>query len=146
MKQIYRKTPIPKFDFNKVALQFFWNHTSAWMFCCKFDAHIFEHLFLRTPLDGCFCPVFQQPALFLSEQKNQNQRPEVFCKKRVFENFANFTENICVAKRFQHKSFFCEICEIFKNSYGIVQIVQLYAFNPAFQSFKILQKFRQKKV
>ena len=43
MQQIYR-TPMPKCDFNKsmgVLLQI----------CCIFS----EHLFLRTPLDGCFC-------------------------------------------------------------------------------------------
>ena len=37
MQQIYRRTPMPKYDFNKVA--------------CIFS----EHLFLRTPLNGCFC-------------------------------------------------------------------------------------------
>ena len=31
MQQIYRKTSIPKCDFNKVTLQFYWNHTSAWV-------------------------------------------------------------------------------------------------------------------
>ena len=30
MQQIYRRTPRPKCDFNKVALQLYWNHTSAW--------------------------------------------------------------------------------------------------------------------
>ena len=34
-------------DFNKVAEQFYWNHTSAWVFSCKFVA-------IRTPLKGCF--------------------------------------------------------------------------------------------
>ena len=29
MQQIYRKTPTPKCDFNKVALQLYWNRTSA---------------------------------------------------------------------------------------------------------------------
>ena len=35
---------MPKCDFNKVALQFFGNHTSTWVFSCKL-VHIF-----RTPL------------------------------------------------------------------------------------------------
>ena len=30
MQQIYRRTPMPKCYFNKVALQLYWNHTSAW--------------------------------------------------------------------------------------------------------------------
>ena len=33
MQQIYRRTPIPKCDFNKVA-----KHASAWVFSCKFAA------------------------------------------------------------------------------------------------------------
>ena len=45
MEQIYRRTPMPKCDFNKVALQFYSNHTSAWVFY-KF-AHIFRTPFLK---------------------------------------------------------------------------------------------------
>ena len=30
MQQFYRRTPMPKCDFNKVALQLYWNRTSAW--------------------------------------------------------------------------------------------------------------------
>ena len=48
MQQIYRRTPMPKGDFQKVALQIYWNHTSAWMFSCNL-LHIF-----RTPLEGSF--------------------------------------------------------------------------------------------
>ena len=33
MQQVYRRTPMPKCDFNKVAKQPYWNHTSAWVFC-----------------------------------------------------------------------------------------------------------------
>ena len=32
MQQIYRRAPISKCDFNKVALKIYWNRTSAWMF------------------------------------------------------------------------------------------------------------------
>ena len=39
MRQIYRRTPMPKCDFNEVALQLYWNHTSAWVFYCKFAAY-----------------------------------------------------------------------------------------------------------
>ena len=49
MQQIYRRTPRPKYGFNKVALQLFGTHTSTWVFSCKFAAHFkntffFEHL------------------------------------------------------------------------------------------------------
>ena len=32
IQQIYRRTPVPKCDFNKTALQLYWNHTSTWVF------------------------------------------------------------------------------------------------------------------
>ena len=37
MQQIYRRTPMQKCDFNKEALQLYWNHTFAWVFSCKFQ-------------------------------------------------------------------------------------------------------------
>ena len=39
MQQIYKRTRTPKFDFNKAALQLYWNHTSAWVFSWKFVAY-----------------------------------------------------------------------------------------------------------
>ena len=39
MQQIYKRTRMPKFDFNKAALQLCWNHTSAWVFSWKFVAY-----------------------------------------------------------------------------------------------------------
>ena len=62
MKQIYRRTPMPTCDFNHVALQLDWNHTFKKSHC------IFsEHLFLRTPQDGCFwlCINFLENCFFL---------------------------------------------------------------------------------
>ena len=44
MQQIYRRTPMPKCDFNKVALQLYWNQTSVWMFSYKFTA-FFQNTF-----------------------------------------------------------------------------------------------------
>ena len=38
IQQIYRKTPMLKCNFNK-ALELYWNHTSAWVFSCKFPAY-----------------------------------------------------------------------------------------------------------
>ena len=37
--QIYRRTLMPKCDFNKVTSQLYWNHTSVWVFSCKFAAY-----------------------------------------------------------------------------------------------------------
>ena len=39
MQQIYWRTPMPKCDFNKVALQFYGNRTSAWVFSYKFATY-----------------------------------------------------------------------------------------------------------
>ena len=43
-QQIYKKTHMPKCDFNKFALQLYWNYTSAWVFSCKFAAY-FQNTF-----------------------------------------------------------------------------------------------------
>ena len=53
MQQMYRRTPMPKCDFNKVAKQLYWNHTSAWVLSCKFAAYFQntlseEHLWKAT--------------------------------------------------------------------------------------------------
>ena len=39
MQRIYRRSPMLKCDFNKVAFQLYWNCTSAWLFSCKFAAY-----------------------------------------------------------------------------------------------------------
>ena len=44
MQQIYRKAPMLKCDFNKVALQIYQNHASVWVFSCKFAAY-FQNTF-----------------------------------------------------------------------------------------------------
>ena len=44
MRQIYRRTPILKYDFNKVAKQFYLNHILAWVFFSKFAAY-FQNTF-----------------------------------------------------------------------------------------------------
>ena len=54
MQQIHSRTPMPKCDFNKVASQLYWNHTLAWVFVRPPFSIFSEHLFLRTPLKGCF--------------------------------------------------------------------------------------------
>ena len=46
MQQIYGGTPMAKCDFNKVALQLYWNCTSAWVFSCKFAA-FFQNTFYK---------------------------------------------------------------------------------------------------
>ena len=44
IQQIYRRTPIPKRDFNKAALLHYWNRPSLWVFSCEFAAY-FQNTF-----------------------------------------------------------------------------------------------------
>ena len=50
LEQIYRATSIMKCDFNNIALQLYYNHTSAWAFC-KF-LHIFWIPFYKNIPEG----------------------------------------------------------------------------------------------
>ena len=45
IQQIYRRTPMPKCDFNKIALQLYWNHTSAWVFSCKLAGYFQDTIY-----------------------------------------------------------------------------------------------------
>ena len=49
MQQSYRRTAMPKCDFNKVAKQLCWNCTSAWVFSYKFAAY-FQNTFSQEHL------------------------------------------------------------------------------------------------
>ena len=40
MQQIYRRKPMPKCDFIKIALELYWNFTSIWTFSCKFPGYL----------------------------------------------------------------------------------------------------------
>ena len=55
MQQIYRRTPMPQCNFNKIAKQLFWNRTLPWVLSCKFAA-FFRTFFPGTHLGG-FCPL-----------------------------------------------------------------------------------------
>ena len=60
MQQMYRRTPMPKCDFNKVAKQLYWNRTSTWVCSPLNFLLIFRTLFLGTPLGGCFWNLYDQ--------------------------------------------------------------------------------------
>ena len=49
MQKIYRRTPMPKCNFNKVVLQLYWNHTLAWVISCKLTEY-FQNTFLQEHL------------------------------------------------------------------------------------------------
>ena len=49
MQQIYRRTPVRKCDFNEVAKQLYWNHTSARVLSFKLTAY-FQNTFSQEHL------------------------------------------------------------------------------------------------
>ena len=60
MQEIYRRTPMPKCNFNKVASQLCWNHTLSWVLCCKFATYFqnifsWEHLWRAASVFYFFC-------------------------------------------------------------------------------------------
>ena len=84
MQQIYKRTPMPKCDFNKVALQLYWNHTSAWVFSCKFAAYFQntfskEHLWMAAPGLGRTKVNLKLTCIFPAE----NTTPIRRCPKRI---------------------------------------------------------------
>ena len=68
MQQIYRRTSMPKCDFNKVAKQLNWNHFWAWVFSCKFAAYFqntFSKKHLRVAASEFRCCIFLKVSIFL---------------------------------------------------------------------------------
>ena len=94
MLQIYRRTPIPECDFNKVALQLYWNHTSAWVLSCKFTTYfqktfLLEHLWRAVSLT-----LWNQfsPAAYLGPY--QTSIEDVFLLKQLTTFSFSITEEI----------------------------------------------------
>ena len=82
MQKIYRRTTVPKWDFNKVAKQLYWNHTLAWVFSCKFTAYFQNSFFLKhlwvtasvySPINCC------EMAIFLYEQHSNKGVIHYYC-------------------------------------------------------------------
>ena len=53
-----KEAPMPKCDFDRVALQLYRNHTSTWVLSCEFTSYFEKIFFLRTTLGGCFWCMF----------------------------------------------------------------------------------------
>ena len=64
MQEVCRVTPMLKCDLSKIAWQFYWNHTLALLFSCKFAAY-FQNSFYKNTLEGCFWTTFIQLCKFL---------------------------------------------------------------------------------
>ena len=59
MKKVFWKTwskfiaEYPCWNVISIKWQVYWNHTSAWLISCKFDAYFSGHLSIGTPLQNC---------------------------------------------------------------------------------------------
>ena len=86
------RTPIPKCDFDKVALQFYWNQSSGWVLSCKF-LQVFRTPFKKSTSEE----LLLMRSVFL-------QSPGVarsFSVKKVFlEISQNSLENTCARVSF----------------------------------------------
>ena len=104
MQQIYRRTPMPNYYFNKAAKQHYWNCTSAYVFSCKFAAYFQNTFFKRAPLDGCFwrfknCSDHRR--VCTAKPLHAMQLPNTYYTRRIKRNFKPST--FCV----RHHSYHC---------------------------------------
>ena len=59
MQQIYKRSPMLKCDFSKVAKQLYWNRNSEWMFSCKFTAY-FQNTFTQKTSPGLLLQILYE--------------------------------------------------------------------------------------
>ena len=101
MQQIYKRTPIPNCDFNKVAKQLYWNHTSKSVFSYKFNA-------------------YSQKTI--SEERLRRAASEIFSPEVYRSNYIKkwFNYNYCDSLHFHFLSFilFQADTDVFKMSSG----------------------------
>ena len=69
----------------KLKLTFFENRASARVFSCTFATYFPKHLFLRTPLKGCFWTLLKIP------DRARSSHPDVFLGKGVLKICSKFT-------------------------------------------------------
>ena len=98
-QQIYRRKPMPKCNFNEVALQLYCNHTSAWVFSCKFAAW-FQKPFLKRTFGWLLLKLWIVLLQALKKKSSDWGKRidwfEKFIKKSVLRNFAEFTgKHLC---------------------------------------------------
>ena len=86
MHQIYRRTPMPKCDFNVVANQLYWNHTSAWVFSCKLPAY-FQNTFSWEHLWRAASAIFNCMKSFVSILNSKFLFSSLYIKKIHFVHF-----------------------------------------------------------
>ena len=77
----FQKTPISKCDFNKMAKELYWNHTSAWVFPCKFTAY-FQNTFLKEHLwraaSMINTAVYEHDTATINHDSNSNSNNNIY--------------------------------------------------------------------
>ena len=116
MQQIYRRTPVLKCDFNKIALQLNWNHTSAWVFSNLL--HIFRTAFPENTFGELFLSLLGSWRFKLGEthygnsSRNFHWIKETIRIKKVLETESQITESTeyCLIQTFMLFWHFQTIC------------------------------------
>ena len=78
MQQIYKRTPITKCTFNKVARQLYWNLTSPWVFSINL-LHIFRIFFPKNTYGG---PLLHHVYKYTVIHSSQTTCLKTFCYKQ----------------------------------------------------------------
>ena len=117
MQQIYRRAPVLKCDFNKIALQLNWNHTSAWVFSCKFAAYFqntfsWEHLWRTASVFVRIMGVQLGETHYGNSSGNFHWTKETIRIKKVVETESQITESTeyCLIQTFMLFWHFQTIC------------------------------------
>ena len=103
IQQIYKRTSMPKCDFNKIR-QLYWNRTSAWLFSSKLAAYfripfpknnsgrLLLNLFLCQMWNSHTFSRSDEKKSFFYRNKYRHSRPEVFLVKDVLKMCRKSTE------------------------------------------------------
>ena len=75
-----------------ISEQLYWNRTLARVFSCKFAAYFQEHLFLRTPLGGCFCNLHLWNVKIWLKASNFCSGWHIYVKRMGFYSISNTTD------------------------------------------------------
>ena len=93
MQQIFRRTPMSKSSFNKVAKQFYWNCSLTWVFSWKFAAY-FQNTFSANSNEAK--PKRMRLQVVLHESRggnNPSKKGDNFFSK-YFKNHVEFLESL----------------------------------------------------
>ena len=116
MQQIYRRTSMPKYDFNKFALQLYWIYSSTRVLSCNFTVY-FQNAFPKSTSGGLLLEqgISEKKRTLMKKNKflhlsfeilNENERcleavvQTCSCKMVFLEISQNLRENTCARVSF----------------------------------------------